>query len=227
MKRIVIFVILLVLCVLLALWSPWTKIDIQSIFGIKQSENISGLQVYSLSGKLDIYLDNEKIGTVNEGNDPYIKDDVTPGEHLITLKKETSVVGAYWDLNKLIDFYKGTVVVASYNLGPEEEFSEGHIIYASAGTGENNNETTLNVLSNVQDATLKIDSDSDIKISGNSVSANLKLDSQHTIIISKKGYDDLEFTILPSEQSDRDKLLGLNLNIDAALMLQPVQIQTK
>lgn len=228
MRRLTVFVVLLVLCLLLAIWAPWNgfNFNLGSIFGIKQAVEVSGLQVYSLSGTLDIYVDGNKVGQALAGNDPFIKDNITPGEHLVSLVKESDIENAYWRYSKVVTFYKGTTVVASFNLGPEDEFSEGHVIYATENPNpQNKNNLTIGV--NVDGASLTMDSNNEIPFDGSSIATELSLDQQHTIRIHKSGYEDLQFTILPAAQEDRNKLRGLNLNIDAHLMLQPVNIETK
>jgi len=226
MKRLTVFIVILVFCVLLAIWAPWTNLSISSIFGIKQSQDVAGLQVYSLAGKLDILLDGEKIGTVLEGTDAFIKDNVNPGDHLVTLTRESDVANAYWSFSKVVTFLKGTTVVASYNLGPTDEFSEGHTIYSTTNV-DPENKLNLSILSNVDEASLQIDNNTNESFEGKILNTTLDLGSQHNLTIHKDGYDDLVFTILPTSQSDRDKLKGLILNIDAHLMLQPLQIETK
>lgn len=228
MRRLTVFIVLLVLCLLLAIWAPWNSfnLNIASIFGIKQAVEVSGLQVNSLSGTLDVYVDGNKVGQSLSGNEPFIKENLTPGEHLISLVKVSDIENAYWKYSKVITFYKGTTVVASFNLGPEDEFSEGHIIYATENPNpQNKNNLTVSV--NVDGASLTMDSNSEIPFNGSSLAVELSLDQQHIIRIHKSGYEDLQFTILPSSQDDRNKLKGLNLNIDAHLMLQPVNIETK
>lgn len=224
MRKVVSIAILLLLCILLALWSPWLyiKIDLGALFGVQRPEDISGLQVYSQSGELEVYLDGELRGTATVEK-PYILDVVTPGEHLVSLKRVSEVPNSFWSFSKLVEFEMGTSVVVSYNLGPEEEFSEGHIIYATE-KGEQR-PSKLNIEISASDASVRIDNSAVQQINENTFVSDISLDSQKRVSISKRGYEDLEFTILPDNQEDRDRLKNFDLNIEVHLMLQPVEVE--
>ncbi len=226
MNRIIKVILFLVICSLIALWSPWTNwnLDLNKIFGIQAPEVISGLQIYSLSGELEIYVDNNLVGSVDEEDSPFTVDKVMPGEHLFTLKRKSEVKNAYWIVNKLITFEAGTNVVASYNVGPEEEFTEGHIIYTIKRIDKNSS-PSLNINLNVDNAVVTIDSNSEEEVLGKFYSTVLSYSQQHSITIFKDGYEKLEFSILPTSQEERDKLKDFNLNIEAHLMLQPVEVE--
>ncbi len=226
MKRLLIFLILILVCALLALWSPWlyVKFNITDLFGIKKPEDISSLQVYSLSGSINVFIDGKSEGTAKVESSPFIVDRVTPGEHLITLKKVTETKNAYWEYNKLITFEASAAVIVSYNLGPEEEFSEGQIIYAIKKV-DKSKQTQLNITVNTEKANVQIDTAQPQTLLSKSLMDNLSLSLQHKIVISKKGYENLSFTILPESQEDRDKLKDFDLNIEAHLMLQPATVE--
>src|SRR5438045_3568909 len=101
------------------------NLNLTDLFGIQKPEVISSLQVYSLSGNMDVQIDGKLAGTAKAEKSPFVVDRVTPGEHLITLKRISDVKNAYWDFNKLVTFEANTSVIVSYDLGPEEEFSSG------------------------------------------------------------------------------------------------------
>ena len=226
MKRLLIFLILVLVCALLALWSPWLylKVNITDLFGIKRPDEIASLQVYSLSGSIDVLVDGKSAGTAKVENSPFIVDRITPGEHLITLKRESDIKNAYWDFSKLITFEANTAVIASYNLGPEEEFSEGQIIYAIKKVDKSKT-TQLNISVNTEKANVQIDNAQPLTLSAKTMTDTLSINSQHQVVISKKGYENLSFTILPESQEDRDKLKDFDLNIEAHLMLQPATVE--
>lgn len=226
MKKFAVILIILVLCTLIGLWSPWRSIniDLPQLFGISKQDLKSGLQVYSLSGNIQIYVDNQLKGEVTPEESPYFVDNIDPGQHLIKLERKSEKESAYWTFNKLVTFEKGTNVVVSYNLGPSEVFSEGHIIYA-VNKDYTKTETSINVLLNINEFNIQFDSLPIEKISFNEYSSLLDLTRQHSIKLSKPGFEQLEFVILPSSQEERDKLKNYNIMIEAHLMYQPVNVE--
>lgn len=228
MKKVLVFTIIFVLLVLLAIWSPWLswRIDLASIFGVNRPDSISGLQVSSLSDEIEIFIDNKPIGKVTRESSPFIVDRVEPGERLVTLKKTGEFSSNYSNLNKLITFEENSSVVMAYSLGPDEAFSEGHVIYTTQKDSISA-KSKLNVNVNVDEFNFTYDGLPPERILGRSISLDLDLNSQHKIKISKTGYESLEFTILPETQEDRDKFKNFDLNIDVNLMLQPVEVEVK
>lgn len=227
MKRILTITLIFVALVLLAVWSPWLRwnIDLGALIGVTKPESIAGLQVSSLAGELEIFLDGHSEGKVTPENSPYFVYRVEPGEHLLTIKRTGEFADTYSDFSKLIDFITGSTVVVAYNLGPDEQFSEGHIIYATKKGVESSN-SKLNINVSTENFNFSIDGVPAERITGENVSTNLDLNSQHRLKISKTGYEPLEFTILPETQEDRDKIKFFDLNIDVQLMLQPVEVNT-
>lgn len=225
MKRVLIVIFILIFCALLSLWSPWLYVnfEIQNIFGISKPESISGLQVYSLSAEMEVIVDNQILGTVTPENSPLIVDDIVPGEKLLTLRRKAASDIDYWAFSRIITFEEGTSVIASFNLGPLEEFSEGHVIYATTRENPNINNLTLNL--NVDNVVVNYDGAPAEEIVGKTKSMQLDLNSQHQIKLSKSGFESLEFTILPITQEDRNKFSNYDLIIDAQLMYQPVEIE--
>lgn len=226
MKKIAILLIILPLCVLIGLWSPWRSIniDIPKLFGIANQDLKSGLQVYSLSGTLEIYIDNQLKGEVTPEESPYFVDAIDPGEHLVKLARKSENTKSYWTFNKLVTFEKGTNVVISYNIGPSEAFSEGHIIYAIT-KDDSKAATALNIKSSQEAFSIQFDSTPFEKVTFNEYTSLLDLTKQHSIKINKSGYEQLEFVILPSSQEERDKLKSYDIVIEAQLMLQPVSVE--
>lgn len=225
MRRVAIIVIILLFCTLLALWSPWLSwnIDLRPLFGVRIPEVNAGIQVFSLAGEAELLIDGISIKNVNTDNSPYFYDTIEPGDRLITLRRSSDIPDAYWEFNELIRFIEGTSVTISFNLGPEEIFSEGHIIYA-VPKKEGSTLSALNITTNVPDVNIKIDNRVVEKADGFNYSTNISLDSQKSVQISKRGYDPLEFTILPDTQENRDKLKNFDLNLEVHLMVQPVEV---
>lgn len=226
MRRFVIFVFIIFICILVALWSPWLywKFDLVSLFGVKKPDPISGLQVFSLSGELEVFLDNKSYGKVKVETSPFILDKVSVGEHLITLKRTSSIKNAYWNFNKLVTFEQGTNVVISYNIGPSLEFSEGEVIYAIKKP-DLTKASQLNINTNISEPNIQLDNAQPQRVRGSSsYSQSIALDTQHKVKISKQGFESLEFTVLPESNDDRNKLKDYDINIDSQLLYQPVEV---
>lgn len=225
MKRVLLIIFIIIFCAVLALWSPWLYLNFQfqNIFGVAKPDSFSGLQVYSLSGEMEVLIDNVVLGSVTPEDSPLVIDDVIPGEKLLTFRKKTDLDLDYWSYSKIISFEDGTSVIASYNLGPIEEFSEGNIIYATAKSNSNVNSLLLNL--NIDNAILSYDNQQGEEIAGKTKSLQLDLNSQHQIKLSKAGFESLEFSLLPVTQEDRNKFLNFDLVIDVQLMYQPVTVE--
>lgn len=223
MSRLYGCIILILIAVLCAIWSPWNSwnISIAQLFGIEPPKQIGGLQVTSLAGELEVFIDGQSRGKVNTETSPLLIPAVTPGERQIRLVRTSQVTGAYWEFNRLIKFESGVDVVLSFELGPTEEFSEGHLIYATK-----NNELTENLLlavnSGVDGAEVLVD---DLRAGTTPLAGYvLTRDKQHRVVISAPGYETQEFTILPEDQTQRDKLKGFYLNVDVNLFLLPIAV---
>lgn len=225
MKRILLATVVIVLLVLLAIWSPWLRwnIDFANIFGVQKPESISGLYVNSFAGEMELFIDNESAGKITPESSPFILDRISPGDHLITLKRTGEFATSYSSFNKLIAFEENSAVVISYNIGPDDVFSEGHVIYTTKK--ENlDDESNLNINVNVEDFNFTFDGLPVEKVESNVKTMMLDFTRQHEIKIGKSGYESVNLTILPETQSERDKLKNFDLNVDVHLMLQPVEV---
>lgn len=225
MKNIIKILILLTICVLLGLWSPWVSwnIDLAGLFDVETPDEISGLQVSSLIGELEVKVDGEIKGTITPENSPLFIAAVDPGERQIEIRRLSSFENAYWKFNQNINFVTGVDVVISLGLGPSQIFSEGTIISATKKTNENYN---LVISANTDDPSISINT---IGVIGqnNQVSDSLTLDRQHLITVSKNGYETLEFRVFPAEQEERDKIKDYVVNVETILMLQPVRLEVR
>jgi len=226
MRKLAVLFIILIISLLIGLWSPWRGININfsGLFGISTQDLQSGLQVYSLSGTTQIYVDNQLKGEVTPEDSPYFVDSIDPGEHLVKLARKSDVTNAYWSFNKLVTFEKGTNVVISYNLGPVEVFSEGHIIYAIK-KDDTTKATELNVKLNIEGFNIQLDSLPFEKVTFKEYTSNLDLTKQHIIKLEKSRFEPLDFVILPSSQDERDKLNNYDIIIEAQMMFQPVNVE--
>lgn len=224
MKTLQVVVLVLVVSLLLAIWSPWNNLNISltQLFGIEPAPESSGLQVTSLAGELTVLIDNLEVGTVTPETSPLIVPGIEPGERLVQMSRNSSVSGAFTDFSKLIEFVSGTDVVIAYELGPSDDFSEGHII-----TVESNNDSSGTTFLNL-DAN---ETQSRVLVDGVSIGVTpitlypISITEQHVVTVQADGYDTQEFRLLPSTQSERDKVSGLTINVDVQLFLQPLEVR--
>lgn len=228
MRGLFVFFAFIVFLVGLAVWSPWLNWDISlaRIFNIEEPQRISGLQVFSLSGQIDVYLDNEFQGTVDvSDNAPLIVAPIEPGEHRVRLERNSDNSNAYWSFRRLLPFEEGSDVIVSFNIGPTETFSAGHVIYAQNNEGEiRGGQIPVSFNLNTSGATIELDGVPFETVS-RSFETFVRLDRQHEIRVEKDGFEPLEFTLLPEEEDLRDALSDFELVIEVSLIAQPVNVE--
>jgi len=220
-KRVVTIILIVIFLLILGAWAPWNNwnLNIFNLFGIESSEKYATLKVKSLQGIVSIYLDDELKGSATDNSDFAEINPITPGEHTVTLKKESN--GNYFQFSRKVNFESGMDVVISYDLGPTQNFSEGHILYTRKNYLNSNN-PRLSIFSSPEDVSVYLDEN----LIGTTVVKDLELDKsiQHKIRFEKKGYDTMEITVLPENQADRDKLKDFDLILEINLFLQPIKI---
>jgi hypothetical protein len=223
MKKVIWSIIIVIVLLLLAVWSPWNNLSFswKELLGLERTDISAGLIVYSLGGNMTIYIDQEPMGEVNLANSPVTIDGIEPGEHTVELVRDGSDSESYEKFIKKINFEDSISAILGYELGPTGDFSTGYVFYA----------LSKNSLS--EDALLSINSDPDgAKVFVNGVleghsplqDVNAQLTQKQTIKIESLGYETLEFDIFPENQADRDKLKGYNLVIEANLFKIPIDI---
>jgi hypothetical protein len=224
MKRFLVILILIVISIIVGLWSPWLQWNIRPevIFGVREPDKIASLQVFSLSGEIEVLVDGElQQGTARlQDGSPVIVDRVNPGDRLITLRRKTPLINTYWNLEKVIHFEANTSVVIAYNLGPSELFSEGHIIYADSLTTEGN----VKVQVNADNAIVRMNN-IPLTVNGNVARSTISFDRQYVLQVERQGFEPVSFTVLPESQEERDKLSSFSINVDVNLMYQPVPVE--
>ncbi|MBL8014947.1 MAG: PEGA domain-containing protein [Candidatus Doudnabacteria bacterium] len=216
--------ILLLIAVVCAVWSPWNywNFSITRLFGIEPPPEIGGLQVTSLAGEVEVFVDGISQGKAVAEQAPLIIPAVEPGERQITLKRASTVIGAYWEFNRLVKFESGVDVIISYELGPSQDFSEGHVIFATKSADKFEG-VKLNLDSPVAGAAVFLD---DVEIGQTPLRAkSISIDKQHTIKVVAEGYETQEFKLLPEDQTNRDKISGFDLNVTVDLFLQPITVR--
>jgi hypothetical protein len=198
----------------------WVTIILFGLLALSTPEQVSGLQVVSLAGNLEVSIDGNLEGTATETS-PLILPKVTPGDRIIKLQRKSDLANAYITYSKLVKFTPGTDVILAYEIGPAAQFSGGHLIVAS-GIGNQADNVKLTLTSNVAGASVEINS---VAV-GSTPLLNFDVStlSQQSIKITKAGYETQEFLLFPESQAERDKLRGLNLDVQVDLFLQPIQI---
>lgn len=225
LRKIVSIIALVIGLLLLAVWSPWQNWDLNilELVGIETTQDFASLKVKSLAGEIEIFVDDELLGTANAEDVDF--SEITPvsiGEHTIVLKRKDDA-DKYFVMTKKLNFEPGVDVVIAYDLGPNEYFSEGHVLFSRKNFSAAN-DVLLNISVNPVAANIFVDG---IQV-GTAPLNDIKLDitKQHKLKFEKVGFDPLEITILPEKQEDRDKLMGLTLDLEVNLFAQPIKIQT-
>ncbi len=205
-----------------ALFSPWREQGgrILGYFGFKTVVESSGLEVYSFSDPIDVYIDNKLVGTVDESNLFYKSFSVKEGTHKVSLKK-TSSPDSYHSVSKLVSFHGGVNNVFAYELGPSEQFSQGYILTSKKISNfENRNYTNLQV--NV------LQKNSEIVLNGkileNGKNYKVDLDTTSHLLVQKKGYESMDITLFPEDIKERRKLSQYDMELEITLFLKPFNV---
>ncbi|GAB4284169.1 MAG: hypothetical protein Kow0081_1210 [Candidatus Dojkabacteria bacterium] len=217
--KISVFILLLIL---VGIWAPWGDLDISiaPLFGVETSGAISGLQVYSLAGTIEVYVEDELKGMASVDT-PLFVAPIEPGKKKVSLKRPSAIQGSYTKVDEIIDFTEGIDVVITYGIGPSDFYSQGSIITTRKRTNEAYN---LEVSTNVDSPEIFIDNIRQ-DFSGNRLVTLISLNKQSEIRIEKDGYEPLSFTLLPEDQAERDIFQNYIIHVEARLMLQPVDIR--
>jgi hypothetical protein len=226
-KKLFTGLLVLTFLVVLAIWSPWDQWNFSflKLIGVDNSEVYATLKVKSLEGELEIYVDQELKGTANSADADFAE--ITPisiGEHTVTLKRKPAAANStakFFELTRKINFEPGIDVVIAYDLGPSENFTEGHILYTRKNYTKAA-EPLLNVVSMPEGVEVSIDG----VVVGTAPLKDIQLNknSQHKIKFTKAGYDALEITIMPEKQEGRDLLMNLTLMLEVNLFAQPLKV---
>lgn len=212
--------VIILFFIILAIWSPWNAWDlnISRFFGYANQTENSGIQVKSLSGELKIFVDDKEMGTTNAEQDPFAVSNISPGQHKVRLVKSSNPEGFYAEFNRIINLEPGVDAVISYDLGPSEDFSEGHVL--AARSKRSSGLPTLRANTEPASAVILLN---DVALTDGEFK-DLDLSKQHNIKVSAPGYEKLEFVILPDAQGDRDKLKNYDLELSIRLSLIPLEI---
>jgi hypothetical protein len=224
LKKIALIVVFVIITLSCALWSPWQywNFSIAELVGVEKPREFGRLQVSSLAGEVEIFVDNESRGTVGPEGSPFLIEDVEPGKRLIRLERVSDHSEAYINFERLIEFYKGTDVVVAYELGPNEEFSEGNLISAFKNV-VNGDKAKLNVYTKPEKVRVTLDGSF---IGETPIEAkDLDLNGVHKLKLEKTGYEPQEISLLPEEEEGRANLKGFDLNVEANLFLIPIRTE--
>lgn len=221
LKKLLVGTVVIIGLGVLAFWSPWQQWDfsITSILGIESKEEFSALKVRSLGGTIEVFLDGESYGEVSTEEEFLEVFPVDPGEHTVRLVRKSDA--DYTEVVRKINFEPAVDVIIGYEIGPNEQFSEGHILYARRSFTAQG-DPTVEVYSSPEAITVQLDG---AEIGQTPIKdVTLTTDRRHTLSFSKPGYDPLDIEILPDNQADRDKLKNTILTLEINLFAQPVPI---
>ncbi|KXK26209.1 MAG: PEGA domain protein [candidate division WS6 bacterium OLB20] len=220
-RKLLIATVIIIGLAILAFWSPWQQWDfsITSILGIESKDEFSALKVKSLGGTLEVFVDGQSFGETSADEDFLEVFPVEPGEHTVRLVRKADA--DYTEIVRKINFEPAVDVIIGYEIGPNEQFSEGHILYARRSFTAQG-DPGVEVYSSPEKVNVQLDGQ-DI---GQTPLKDIALttDRKHTLAFSKPGYDPLEIEILPENQADRDKLKNMILTLEINLFAQPVRI---
>jgi len=222
-KKLLTITIIIIALLGCAVWSPWKSIglDWYKLVGLEAPVKFARLQITSLAGELEIYVDGESKGSVGPEGSPFLVEDITPGQRLVKLVRRSDNAKNYIQFERLVNFSSDVDTVIAYELGPNQEFSEGHIITAFKNYA-NQDLTRLNVTMGQEDVLVTLDNNS----IGKAPIQSLPLDnsSVHKLKLEKAGYEPLEISLLPQDEADRRKLTGYDITVEAFLFLQPLRV---
>lgn len=224
-KKSVVIALSILILVLLAIWSPWNKWQVNwtNFLGIDSKDAVASLKVLSFGGEIEVYMDEEFLGSAIEPDLPLEVNPIDPGEHLITLKRK-GPTNAYTEITRKINFEPSIDVIIGFEIGPTEEFSEGHILYAKKSFIETQN-TTIDIFSFTPGISVSLND----RFIGETPLKDIPIaiDAKQKLTFSKPGYDQLEIMILPDTQEERDKIKGLKLNLEVNLFVKPINVTSK
>jgi len=226
-KKVLIITITVVLLAAVAFWSPWTKWDISllDILGLENEDDYAGLQVYSISGELQLEIDNEIAGNVTLEGSPLDIFEIEPGDHLITIKRVSEEEGAsqtsYYEFTRMVNFVRGINTVVAYEIGPSTRFSGGYIIYATPAVSEDI--VSLNLRTEPENAQIFLN---DIEVSSSPMTNyELDLSQNYKIRVVKDNNESIEFDLLPETEEEKNLLVGYDLNVDINLFELPLEVR--
>ncbi len=227
MRKLSRIIILFAVAILCALWAPWNawNLNIPGLLGISSSESVSNLQVSSLAGEIEVYIDDDPTPKATATPDASaVIPGIAVGSHQVRLVRKSNVEGAYWSYNRVIEFVPNVDVILAYELGPTKEFSGGHLIYAQSGAQEDTgSKVELAVTANVDEAAVAVNDN----LVGQTPITNytLGVDAQQRLSITKPGYESQQFLLFPEDTNEREKLAGYKLLVEVDLFLQPLPVE--
>ncbi|HLD03706.1 MAG TPA: PEGA domain-containing protein [Candidatus Dojkabacteria bacterium] len=222
LKKPVIIILIAIGLIVLAFWSPWSNLNFSllNIFGISSVEKFATLKVKSLAGEIEVLIDGEYQDSVKSESDFLELTQINPGEHLIVLQRK----GMDYQVTRKINFEHGVDVVIAYEIGPTQEFSEGHILYTRKSFASEAN-TLIEIFSTPEHIKVFLDG----VLIGETPLKDLDLDisGKHKLRFEKTGYDSMEIEVLPETQEERNKLKNLLINLEVSLFTRPVRVVTQ
>lgn len=200
LRRTIIFVGVLLLASLLAVWQPWKVI--LSVPGITSG---TALTVNTQSGKAEVYIDEQKVGET-----PFQTENLTHGEHDLRIVRLSNQESFYETISKQIFIEEGTRTFVEAEIGPGRQFTSLKIVYYRK---DNPGESRVYVDTSPEKSTVTIDDNS----YGQAPLTTSDIEpGRHTILVSHDGYETEETTIIVRE--------GYTLIAEFQLMAKPIEL---
>jgi len=202
---ILIILTLILINVLIFFISP--KEIINNLPFLDKFNNNTSLFINTQNGKLSIEIDGE-----NNGETPLELTTLTSGQHTIKLERISSQENAFYEpAIFLIDLTNNTEAVINIEIGPSNT-NIGYILqYSPSPFGDKRSYLTIET--NTKAKTV-LDS---LTFGETPTNVSEIAEGEHTLLITAKGYEDLEIPIVGAK--------GFNLNVQAYLYPIPINLK--
>lgn len=214
---------LIVFSLVCALVAPWQYLEHSplELLGIKHPEKFARLQVTALAGDVQIWVDDELKGSVGPEGSPLLIEDIAPGQRLVKLIRKSENEKHYIRFERLTNFSADIDTVIAYELGPTNDFSGGHVISAFKNYADPNG-TKLNITTVPGGAKVILNN----KELGNAPLSGITLDTSvvNRLKLELLGYESIEMNLLSDDATQREKLKGYEINVEANLFLLPLRV---
>lgn len=215
MKKILIT--LFIVCLLVAaVYSPWQyiSINLESLFGIKNNSNQSSLEITSLGGIINVYIDNNNLGKTSVNEQKLEIAPIVPGIHTVKLVRKDN----YYIFSKSINFVAGGKVSMGFEIGPTQNTTNGWIMIPTPKINENKNTYLIMNLDPPK---------STILINNQKIDTTIfvvDVEKIYDIKIQKDDYLPITFQILGLSKEKLNQYRNFNIELDVKLFSLPIKV---
>lgn len=224
MKKVILALFVIFLSIGIAAFIPWEDFLYDRLDIFQSNPEFSSLRVYSLSGELIVILDDEEKGSI-KSTDGYLEVfPIEPGEHQLVLKRASNTEDFFTDFNQRVTFAPNFETVVSWEAGPSTNSSAGWILEAERNTdaAEDQNSVALQMSGiNGEDYTVLLNKNDEFKLPISDKSLNA--DQEHVFLISKEGYQNLEFTIFSNDIEEFEDFSHFDIKLRVNLYKVPIE----